>query len=193
MREQVFVKEYSAPAWNDKEILRYAGGGSGEISALLSECKKASEGVLSYRVCYRVYTAKEFTALHGQGSKGLESRMRGCEYAVAFAATVGLGIDRLIARYSGADPLKALLFQAIGAERAESLCDVFCTEIGGQAAEQGWKTGSRFSPGYGDFPLQAQKGLCQDLDCARRIGVTLNDNLLMTPTKSVTAVVGIYR
>ena len=114
--------------------------------------------------------------------------MRGCKRAVVFAATVGIGLDRLIAKYGRLSPSKALMLQAIGAERIEALCDAFCAEL---AAKLDCKLRPRFSPGYGDFPITAQKELFAVLDCTRQIGVTLNDSLLMSPTKSVTAIVGI--
>ena len=44
---------------------------------------------------------------------------------------------------------------------------------------------------YGDLPLEVQTQFFQLLDCQRQIGLTLNDSLLMTPSKSVTAVFGI--
>ena len=49
----------------------------------------------------------------------------------------------------------------------------------------------RFSPGYGDLPLSAQKNIFAVLDPERRIGLTLNSSLLMSPSKSVTAFVGL--
>ena len=49
----------------------------------------------------------------------------------------------------------------------------------------------RFSAGYGDLSLSVQKDIFSVLDCARKIGLTLNDSLIMSPSKSVTAVVGI--
>ena len=48
----------------------------------------------------------------------------------------------------------------------------------------------RFSPGYGDLPLALQREVFAALDCPRRIGLTLSDSLLMSPTKSVTALIG---
>ena len=48
----------------------------------------------------------------------------------------------------------------------------------------------RFSPGYGDFPLTAQRDIFAILDCPKRIGLSLNQSLLLSPTKSVTAVIG---
>ncbi|MBR3258643.1 MAG: vitamin B12 dependent methionine synthase, partial [Eggerthellaceae bacterium] len=46
-------------------------------------------------------------------------------------------------------------------------------------------------PGYGDLPLEVQPDLLGLLDASRRLGITLSDSLLMSPTKSVTAIVGL--
>ena len=79
------------------------------------------------------------------------------------------------------------MFQAIGTERIESRCDEFCNYI---EKEYGY-TAPRFSAGYGDFPLDIQKEIFDVLDPGRKIGVTLNQSMLMSPSKSVTAIVGI--
>ena len=49
----------------------------------------------------------------------------------------------------------------------------------------------RFSPGYGDLKLEHQKDWFRLLDISRQIGIELTDSLLMVPTKSVTAIIGI--
>ena len=58
-------------------------------------------------------------------------------------------------------------------------------------ARVGKRTRPRFSAGYGDLPLGVQREIFAALDCPKHIGLTLNDSLLMSPTKSVTAIVGI--
>ena len=50
---------------------------------------------------------------------------------------------------------------------------------------------SRYSPGYGDFPLTAQRELLSLLDAPRKVGVSLTDTLLMVPSKSVSAIIGV--
>jgi len=121
-------------------------------------------------------------------SVALRRNLAGCDRIVVFAATVGLGLDRLIARYGHVSPAKALLLQAIGAERIEALCDVFCDKI---RLDTGLAAAPRFSPGYGDFPLELQRDIFRVLDCPRKIGLTLNESLLMSPSKSVTAILGL--
>ena len=43
----------------------------------------------------------------------------------------------------------------------------------------------------GDVPLAVQRDIFSVLDCPRQIGLSLNDSLLMSPSKSVTAFVGL--
>ncbi len=189
---------YPAPDFDRKEILRYAGGGheSPETCNLLEECISELEGKIAYRVCYRTFEVCKKGELLDLGfasvdSQALKKNLSGCYKIVLFAATVGLEIDRLIARYGRVSPAKALMFQAIGAERIESLCDVFNAEIKACAKESGYGTRPRFSPGYGDLPIQLQRDIFNVLDCPRKIGLSLNDSFLMSPSKSVTALIGI--
>ena len=124
-------------------------------------------------------------------SDSLRRNLAACDRIVVFAATLGLDIDRLIARYGARSPAKALMLQAIGAERIEALCDIFCEHLRQEAEKEGLYPVPRFSPGYGDFPLDLQKDIFRVLDCPRKIGLTLNESLLMSPSKSVTAIVGL--
>ncbi len=176
----VYTKIYSAPPVDRREILRYAGvrGDAPEIEALLEECLAESADKLTYKVCYGEFPVSFFDPV---GSEGVRKHLEGCNKAVIFAATVGIGIDRLIARYASVSPTKSLLLGAIGAERIEALCDLFNSEYGD----------SRFSPGYGDLPLEFQKEIFSSLDCPRKIGLSLNESMLMSPSKSVTAIIGV--
>ena len=190
----VYVKNYPAPDFNKREILRYAGvkENISEINALIDECIKELDGNLTYKVCYSEYPVKiisndidlTFTAVI---SKDLAKNLKNCNRFILFAATVGLGVDRLIAKYNALSPTKALVFQAIGAERIESLCDLFNNDI----KKEYKAVRPRFSAGYGDLSIEIQKDIFTALNCSKNIGVALNDSLLMSPSKSVTAIIGI--
>jgi hypothetical protein len=180
------------PPVDEREALRYAQGGSDEgLRLRLRACAKGVE--FTPRVIYRTLEKEDFfkAVPLAKGSVSLTNLLHDCEQVVLFAATVGLDGDRLIARYSKIKPSKAICFQAIGAAQIETLCDIFCREIAEKCEEQGYRIGNRFSPGYGEFPLGRQQEIFLLLDCARRIGVTLLESGLMSPTKSVTAVFGI--
>lgn len=196
MQNTVCFRSYPAPGFDKKEILRYAGvkNCDGTLDSLIEECIAEARGNLVYKVCYG-----EFPVTVGEGvlslsfaeteSEDLRKNLDGCSEIVLFAATVGIGIDRLITKYQKLSPVKALIFQAIGAERIESLCNVFNAEI--SESKKPLKTRPRFSPGYGDLPIELQKDIFAVLDCPKRLGLTLNGSLLMTPSKSVTAIIGV--
>ena len=195
----VYIKTYDAPPCDTREILRYAGVRSDapDMVELLESCLAEVQGKLSYKACWQTFPvilrddAVDLTFTQTT-SASLRKHLQGCGSIVLFAATVGLELDRLITRYSRISPSRALMFQAIGAERIEALCDLVSRDTAETAAECGMHTTSRFSPGYGDLPLDIQRDIFRVLDCPRKIGLTLNESLLMSTKKSVTAVVGLY-
>ena len=123
-------------------------------------------------------------------SRDLGRNLAGCSQVALLAATIGPQVDALIRRHSSLDPVYASILQATGAMYIEELVDLVNSEIKKIAAAQGLKTKPRYSPGYGDVPLQVQKDFFRLLPCTR-IGLTLMDTLIMAPEKSVTAFVGI--
>ena len=194
----VCVKRFPLPPIDRGEVLRYAGmrGHSEEMEALLSQCIAEAEGVFSNRVCWRVLPVTQIgdewdLTLARVRSASLDRHLAGCRSIVVFAATVGVEIDRLVARANAVSPTRALLLNALGSERVEALCDAFEAETVEATAQDGARLQRRFSPGYGDLPLSLQRDVIAALDCQRSIGLTLNQSLLLSPSKSVTAMIGI--
>lgn len=197
----VLVKNYTNKSdYDKKEIFRYLGTKETDnyTEKLIDECIKECNSLIKMSVCY-TYSDYDnideklcFDGFEAESSD-LEKNLFKCERAVIFAATIGMGIDRLISKYSLVSPSKALIFQAIGAERIETLCDMFNEEIRIEEEKNGYKLKSRYSPGYGNLSLSVQKDIFRVLDCEKKNGLTLGENLLMSPSKSVTAFIGIYR
>lgn len=194
----ILVKKYDPPQINKKEILRYMGckDATDDILHLVDDCLKELDGKLSYKVCYdtfdiQVEPNRIDLGFAASNSSGLSINLSDCHKIIVFGATIGIEIDRLIAKYSRLSPSRALCFQAIGAERIESLCNIFNDEVTAEQLSKGLYTRPRYSPGYGDLPLDMQKNIFAVLDCPRKIGLSLNESLLMSPSKSVTAIIGI--
>ena len=190
----VYKKSYSAPEIDRREALRYAGvrGESAEAEAMLDECIREASDTLCYKLCYAEYplTRVKNSLDFGFGkveSEKLASHLSGCDRVIVLAATVGIGLDRLAARYARISPAKALILQGLGAERIEAVADLLCREL----ADSGLALTSRFSAGYGDLSLEFQRDVFRALDCQKSIGLTLNESLIMSPTKSITAIIGI--
>ncbi len=126
-------------------------------------------------------------------SRNLAKNLRGCSRIYLMAVTLGPGPDRLIKRASITKMSHAVIYQAASAAMVEAWCDLVNRRIVDEAAEKGMFCRPRFSPGYGDFPLQTQPEVSAALNMPKTIGVSLMDSLLMTPSKSVTAVVGLSK
>lgn len=187
---------------NKTEIWRYAGfkgspseSDDRELTALMDEVIAEALPKISYRVCFCTMPidtynkADTFSVFHA--SNGLKKLLLGCDNILFFAATLGIELDRMMTRYERLSPTKALLLQAFGAERIEALCDFFCLEYTKKIQKDSHTLTRRFSPGYGDLDLSAQRFLLQLLDTPRKIGLSLNESLLMSPIKSVSAICGI--
>ncbi|MBR3810421.1 MAG: Vitamin B12 dependent methionine synthase activation subunit [Clostridia bacterium] len=197
MNTAVLTKTYNNLPFNKKEILRYGDckDVTPEIEKLLNECIEEVKSKLSYKVCYCVLPVKaieksiDFDAFRVNSEK-LSLNLKNCERVIVFGATLGTEIDRLIMKHGKLSPTKALFFQSIGAAQIEALCDEFLEDI---KKDLKVNLKPRFSPGFGDLELTTQKDIFKVLDCSKKIGLTLNDSLLMSPTKSVTAFVGIIK
>ena len=109
------------------------------------------------------------------------------------AVTVGAEVDRLLARYGKLSVAKAVVMQAAAAAMVEAYCNELNAMWKKEYLEKGLYLRPRFSPGYGDFPLSAQKQILDGLEAGKRIGITLTEGYLMMPSKSVTAVIGVSR
>ena len=194
MNITVTTKQYKELRLREREILRYAGCKTeeAEVVRLMQSCLQEAERAeaLQGKLCYAElpFRADCDFGSFSVCSEQLKNNLQGCNKVLLLAATAGVGIDRLISKYGRIAPSKALMFQAIGAELVEEICDTFGREY---EAERGCVLRPRFSPGYGDLSLETQKDVFRVLDPAKRIGLTLNDSLLMSPSKSVTAFAGV--
>ena len=197
--------QYSADAiekdgFSRREILRYMGckESTPDVESLIDKGILECQGKLSYKTVYAEYPISINQNRIDLGFSEVDSRdlaraLEGCDSMILFAATVGLGIDRLILKYSHVSPSLAVTLQAIGAERIEKLCNEFSLEMKRKFSLQGRDVTPRFSPGYGDLSLEVQREIFTALSCEKNIGLTLNNSLLMSPTKSVTAMIGIKK
>ena len=185
---------FTQPPINMREIMRYAGlpENDGRVSEIISECLREALPVLSCKAVYLPVTVAVRETVCDIGgikirSSALRKNLDGVKRGVLVCATVGIGIDRLINKYSRISEVRALIMQAIGAERVEAVLDALSDRLSGELG----RLRPRFSVGYGDAPIEAQREITEMLDTARRIGVSLSDSFIMSPTKSVTAIIGI--
>ena len=112
-----------------------------------------------------------------------------CRRAIVMAATVSAEADRMISRVSVSDMAGALAVDCLCSAAIEQVCDLAEEEIFSQTKAE--NRTMRFSPGYGDLPIDVQEELLRYLNAQRRIGLTCGESCMLIPTKSVTAIIGI--
>ena len=119
----------------------------------------------------------------------LKAHLTGCDRAAVFCATLGAEADALIRRTERLDMGRALTLDCCASAAIEAVCDRNETEL--QEKFPGCSFPFRYSPGYGDLPLEVQGPILELLDAPRRAGLCATANHLLTPRKSVTALLGV--
>lgn len=177
---------------NRNEAVRYLGG-SGvspnyRMDRLMDECEKEILAKASPKYLYNEKSLPCAELLQGEDIK---SHLDGCDRAIVMCATLGAEIDRLIRVSQIADMAKAVVLDSFASVAIEQVCSKF-DEVIAEKYEGDYQT-FRFSPGYGDYPIELQKSFLSMLDAPRKIGLTVSENSLLMPTKSVTAVMGLSK
>ncbi len=175
----------------DCDILLYSGCRDCQDTKILSLCNECREELLQNIKPMAVYTEVSVTfdgnvadfGFAKYKSRSLKTFLSGDCNVYVFAATLGIGADRLITKYSSAFPSKAVIIDGCATTGIESFCDYLCSDVFGV------KCSERFSPGYGDLPLEMQTQILSILSSSLNIGLSMTDSMLLTPTKSVTAIV----
>ena len=180
------------------EALRYlaiARPDAGSLEAI-EPVAAALEQALTPRFTFAAFPVRhtpEGEALEGSGlvlPGGMAKTMlRECTHAVLLLCTLGAGFESRLRAASARDMAQAAMLDACGSAYVEAGC--FDAEKAIAARFPGKFLTDRFSPGYGDLPLELQPKLCAALDSQRRLGVTVTESLLMVPMKTVSAVIGL--
>lgn len=122
-------------------------------------------------------------------STSLARTLENCTTAYLMAATLGAQADRLIARTGKESMADAVIIDAIASAMADAICDNTEVKISEELEKNEYMT-MRFSPGYGDLPLETSSHIITFLDAGRRIGLGTTESYMLVPIKSVTAIIG---
>ena len=184
---------------NPDEVLRYMGcppeKADGLLRGQVERCAQELLEVIRPRWSWRA-SALAFEAGGVRLESGLllpgedlSAHLTGCSRGAVFCATLGAEADALIRRTERLDMAKALTLDCCASAAVEEVCDQIERELQGHFP--GCSFPFRYSPGYGDLPLEVQGPLLDLLDAPRRVGLCATDSHLLTPRKSVTAILGI--
>ncbi len=119
-------------------------------------------------------------------SASLYRNLKGCNKAIVLCVTLGSLVDKTLLKYSIKSTYEHFILDAICSAYSESLCN-----LADQKLTKNFKTKNRFSVGYGDLKLEYQSSILKMLDAEKLLNVKLSESLLMSPTKTITAIIGI--
>lgn len=183
------------------DALHAKGASDERLAFSLDEAERLLKASARPKAVYRLMQRADF---HTEGVS-IEKHLKGCEQAVVMAVTLGMEVDRLIRRTQVTDMAMAVIIDTGASVLVEQLADEFQEYIkarrkeddeamrraGNAASSACFFTASRFSPGYGDYPVTEQARILRYLDAQRQIGLNVTQDSLMVPRKSITAVMGV--
>lgn len=189
---------------NYMECARYLGYGKNTpdemIERLMRECESELLDCAVPRFVYRIFdidrqkdnirlSGTEFLLTGGS----IREHLTGCDRLILLCVTLSDRVDRLIRKTELRDMAKALVMDAMAAVAAEQVCDKAEELIRSEYLQKythayfTW----RFGFGYGDLPLEEERTALKLLEAGKRIGVYINDSLIMFPRKTIACVIGI--
>ena len=193
------------PRIDKNTVLRYLGYSGQEIDdnlmshidLLISKCE-AAEGAKSVARYYDIVENSGDEVLLKDCTLKLQGRdisrhLRGCVGCVLFACTLGVKVNSEITKLNAKSVLDGVIYNAAASDLIERAADIAQAKLCDSFKEHGMLLGRRYSPGYGDFPIEIQGALLAELMAAKKIGLFVTRAGMLTPTKSITAVMGVSR
>ena len=187
---------------NKEEVLRYLGYKGQDIdenlASTIEECREEIKKVITPRVVYSYKNIKSSddgvevitTNLILKGND-IKEHLKNSTECVLMAVTLGNEVEKRTRLYEKTNLTKALILDACATTAVEEVCDIVENGVKEKAISDGMNITFRYSPGYGDLPLDVQNIFLRVLVAQKKIGLTVSENNLLFPRKSVTAIIGI--
>ena len=183
----------------DEHIFEKIGRkGKKKVSVRVETCiQKATDDVkknAEAKAMYKVFSIKDKNdTIWAEGvhfdSKKLSNMLKACDKVVVFLITLGEKIDKLVHSNVKNRLHYGYILDATASLAVESAAQNFQEHIENKVTGNG-KTTLRYSPGYCDWPLCEQEKIFQLLR-HEQINVNLTDSYLMSPSKSISGIIGI--
>lgn len=196
---------------NYDEVLRYLGYRgqkiSEELENTIKECIQQTKNKINPRYILRVYPIERYIKKDSRGNKiysvklagtnvdvdseDIYNMLNGCSECVIMATTLGLDIEREIKRCSYSDLSNGIIIDSCATTAIEEVCDLVENRLREELYAKEKHITNRYSPGYGDLPIDLNRKLIDILGTQNSIGLTITESNIMLPRKSVVAIIGI--
>ena len=194
---------------NQGEVLRYLQYKNQDIDNSLSEkikkCINQTKEIINPRFIFRKYKIKklkfsnEKNEVYFEGanltlqSNDIYNLLLDCDECILMSATLGLEIEREIRKLTYTDLTKGIIIDACATTAIEEVCDIVQDNIAKNLLKEDKYITYRYSPGYGDLPIEKNLDINNLLNSQKEIGLTVTNSGIMIPRKSVVALIGVSR
>lgn len=189
------------------EVLRYLQYKNQDIeddlSNMIKECIKRTKKIINPRFIYRKYKIKKLKSSNSKGEIYLEGAnlilqsddiynlLIECDECILMSATLGLEIEKEIRKLTYTDLTKGIIIDACATTAIEEVCDIVQASIEKKLLKKDKYITYRYSPGYGDLPIEKNVDINNLLNSQKEIGLTVTNSGIMIPRKSVVALIGV--
>lgn len=166
------------------------------FEACVAECERTAR-VRGIARSFPIQIGTDAASVHVEGTslvlsgEHIARHLEGCAGVTLFAVTLGMENERALAQAQATSPLDGLMLDACSSSLAEEASICAARTVEELAHEAGYATTKRFSPGYGDLSLDIQPAFLQALQADKLLGIHVGASQLMTPMKSITAIIGL--
>ncbi len=181
-----------------EEMLRYMGasGANETLRSQAAQVLQETAAAFPPRYVYRLSRVeKQADGVHLPDiplvlpGRLAERMLEDCHRTAVLVCTLGLAFEQHVRSWQARDMARALMLDACGSALVEHGCHQAEAELR-ERFPQAHLT-DRFSPGYGDLPLDLQPAICAAMDSGRKLGVYASPACMLTPQKTVTAFIGL--
>lgn len=187
-----------------EEVGRYLGIKEGQLEEEtrleIEDAVIHLKSYVDYKVEYKVFEIlreKEYIGLKGTNLKlegqAIRKLLEDSEQCILLAVTLGQRVDTLLRTLQVTNLSQAVIMDFCASSMVEHLCNQANDELKELWLGKKLYLTDRFSPGYGDLPLDVQKPLCEVLDTSRKMGLHVTGSGIMIPRKSITGMIGISK
>ena len=130
----------------------------------------------------------EGACIYSKNIEKLTSRSNEC---YLLAATLGHEADRQISISQQKNMLDGIALDACASVRIDAFIDYIIKNKIKPGLKEGENLTPRFSPGYGDLNMNVTEDIIAILNASKYIGLSVTRSMMMSPIKSVTAIIGL--
>ena len=186
------------------EALRYAGyAGIEETPAVRERAREladVAERIECARGAFRIlplaHAGEGVVCLDGTDlvlpGASIADYLSGSRAVCLMACTMGAAADERLAVSAERDRVDGILYGAVLADMVEDAANQLEARVRQAAMDRGLFAKDRYSPGYGDLPLSVHPAFLVALDAGRLLGLRAVDGGFLTPSRSITALVGLF-